>query len=993
MTIRGRSRPPDGHLWADGLNTPTITPPAGWTLIRRITSSSGSFYSMAIFWRAADASDAGVSSYTFTISNAANGWVGGIQSFSGVDTTNPIVVENGQITASALTHATPSVTTGLVANTLLVTTHMAFNGSITGWTPPTGMSEDLDLRTGLGGTVTMATSNVLQAAAGATGTKTATISGATSYAGAAHILALRPAAGGGGSTTLTINKPAGVVQNDVMIASISVGPSTAKITPPAGWALVRRTDNASGTSNSLAVYKLLAGAAEPASYDWTFSAGHTGAAGGIQAFSGADPAIDAENGQTTASGTSHATPSVNTTYTNTMIITSYGVGATSTWSQPGGMNETADAQGGSQALEMNWVLQAAPASGISKTATSSSAGYGNAHILSLRRVLGSFNAFETSTAAGATLGVIKTKLAGTPVSLATISKNAPNNAVATTFVGTVKIEVLNASDNSAAPDANGCRSSWTLIQALSPDTTFTAADNGRKNISFSVPNSYREVRLRMTSPPAGGPDVIIGCSSDNFAIRPLAFSSVTSNMTNSATTGAPVTSAGGSFTITAAAIAGYNGTPAMDNTKITAHAGAVQTGSVAGSFGAANPATGTATGSTFTYSEVGNFTIGVNGVYDSTFTAVDPQGTECTNDFSNTPDAAGSYGCSFGNSVASAAVGRFRPDHFIVTLGTLTNRQALSCAPASTYTYEGEQLRVTFILTARNGLATPAITQNYTTTSLFAQLVGTAYAKFGFGAVDLADATPPLAATALSARVASGTSSGTWVGGIGIFTVDLAVSRVAPDGPFESFRLGVLPLDPDGVTLRAADLNLDTTVPADGNDRVLVGSSKIRFGRLAIRNANGSQLVPLPLPLETQYWNGTVFVTNAADSCTTLAGANIMLSNPQGGFTVPPGSCTTGATNPGSFSNGRGNLIMAKPSGGVVGSADLTVNLGTTASGNTCVGVSSVAGGSSVVHSAASKTYLQGAWTGGTYTVNPSARATFGVYKGSDEVIFIRENF
>src|SRR6266850_1720594 len=150
---------------------------------------------------------------------------------------------------------------------------------------------------------------------------------------------------------------------------------------------------------------------------------------------------------------------------------------------------------------------------------------------------------------------------------------------------------------------------------------------------------------------------------------------------------------------------------------------------------------------------------------------------------------------------------------------------------------------------------------------------------------------------------------------------------------------------------------------------------------------NGSQLVPLPVPLETQYWNGTVFVTNAADSCTALAGANIMLSNPQGGFTVPPGSCTTGASNPVSFSNGRGNLIMAKPSGGAVGSADLTVNLGTTASGNTCVGVSSVA------HSAASKTYLQGAWNGGTYTVNPSARATFGVYKGSDEVIFIRENF
>src|SRR5207247_5544398 len=125
----------------------------------------------------------------------------------------------------------------------------------------------------------------------------------TSYPGTTHILALR-GVGAGGSNTLTINKPAGVVQNDVMIASISVGPSTVTITPPAGWTLVRRTDNASGTSNSLAVYKLLAGAAEPASYSWTFSPSNTGAAGGIMAFSGADPVLETDSGVNTASGTS-----------------------------------------------------------------------------------------------------------------------------------------------------------------------------------------------------------------------------------------------------------------------------------------------------------------------------------------------------------------------------------------------------------------------------------------------------------------------------------------------------------------------------------------------------------------------------------------------------------------------------------------------------------------------------------------------------------------
>ncbi len=896
-----------------------------------------------------------------------------------MDTTTPIDVENGQLTASSTTHATPTVTT-TGANRLIVTTHMVSNGNVTGWTAPAGMTETLDFRWGNALIGAVATSTVLQATAGPSGTKTATIAGATGYTGAAHILALRPASGGG-SNTLTIAKPAGVAQNDVLIASISVGPSTVTITPPAGWALVRRMDQAGGTSNSLAVYKLLAGASEPASYDWTFSAGHTGAAGGIQAFSGADPviAIAEENGQNT-SGTAHATPSVNATYSNTMIITSYGVGATSTWTMPAGMNETADAQGGSQAFEMNWVLQAAPASGISKTATSSSTGYGNAHILALRRVLGSFNAFETSTAAGAITGVIKTKLAGTSASAAVVALNAAKSAVATTYVGTMRVEILDASDNSAAIDADGCRSTWTVIPGLTQDMTFTAADNGRKNLSGTISNAYRNVRLRMTSP-AGAPDSI-GCSTDNFAVRPPAFTSVTSNMTNSGTSGTSVT-AGGNFTITADAVAGYNGTPTIDNTKITAHAGAVQTGSVAGSFGAATPATGTATGSTFTYSEVGNFTIGVNGVYDSTFTAVDAPGTECTNDFSNTL-VGGSYGCSFGNSVASAAVGRFTPDHFIVTLGTLTNRQALGCA-ASTYTYEGEQLRVTFALTARNGLGTPAITQNYTTASGFAKLDGTVYANFGFGAVDLADATPPLAATALTARVASGTSSGTWVGGSGSFTVDLAVSRASPDGPFESFRLGVLPLDLDGVTLRTADLNLDTSVPADSNDRILLGSSKIRFGRLALRNASGSQLVRLPVSLETQYWNGTAFITNDADNCTTLATNNVAMSN----FTSNLAACETANTAVSAFARGRSILTLAAPGSANNGSVDLAVNLGLASSGTTCTSV----GPSTVPAAGANGAYLQGNWTGGLYNVNPSARATFGVYKGSDEVIFIRENF
>ena len=96
-----------------------------------------------------------------------------------------------------------------------------------------------------------------------------------------------------------------------LIAAIGVRPTTATVTPPSGWTLVRRTD--SNNNNSLVVYRKAAGSSEPTSYAWQLTgAGH--AAGGIQAFSGVDTTnpIDVENGQATASALTHATPSVTT---------------------------------------------------------------------------------------------------------------------------------------------------------------------------------------------------------------------------------------------------------------------------------------------------------------------------------------------------------------------------------------------------------------------------------------------------------------------------------------------------------------------------------------------------------------------------------------------------------------------------------------------------------------------------------------------------------
>lgn len=561
---------------------------------------------------------------------------------------------------------------------------------------------------------------------------------------------------------------------------------------------------------------------------------------------------------------------------------------------------------------------------------------------------------------------IYTKLAGVGFSLDVLALDSGGN-LSTGYTGTVTVQLVDAS-------GGGVCGSMGLLQGYGSFTF--AAGTGRKTVALTYNNAAANARIRINDASAG----ITACSTDNFAIRPSAFTVSSSNANADATgtsvSATPAVKAGVNFALTATAIAGYNGTPLIDSTKLAAHSGAVQTGSLVGNFGAASGVTGIASGTAFTYSEAGYFNFAASGVYDDTFTAVDQPG-DCTNDFSNTA-VGGKFGCKFGNSAASVYFGRFTPDHFTMTAGTLTNRRLLACAPASTFTYAGEQLRVAFTLTARNRAGN--LTRNYT--SGFARLDGTTIANFGFGAVDFADATPPVVATALTANLGLVSSSGSWTEGTGSFTADLGLNRAAAqDGPYESFNLGINPADADGVTL--SSYNLDTSVPADTNDRALAGTTKIRFGRLRLSNAHGSELLDLPIPIQTQYWNGSLFVTNREDSCSSLASSSIGLGN----YKKALGSGET-AVSPAtiSFVSGVGSMKLTKPGAGNSGSVDLVVNLDTMP--NMCPTWTPTN-----PPTATNMTYLRGAWCGGSYDRDPTARATFGVYKNANEFIYMREMY
>lgn len=338
-------------------------------------------------------------------------------------------------------------------------------------------------------------------------------------------------------------------------------------------------------------------------------------------------------------------------------------------------------------------------------------------------------------------------------------------------------------------------------------------------------------------------------------------------------------------------------------------------------------------------------------------------------------------------------VGRFIPSRFALSGAALVNRAASSCSPASTFSYMDEGLTLQFTLTAQN--AAGATTTNYR--GSFARLALTA-AGLNFGARDAASGTN------LSTRLDTAAGvTGSWGNGVAnALSATVAIQRRSapdnPDGPFTQVKLGIAPLDADGVSLAAAALNFDVD-GVGGNDRAQIGAdTQIRFGRLRLRNALGSERLALPIGMQVEHWNGAGFVVNTLDNCTTLPRASVSLSN----YQLNLAACETafGAATI-SFAGGVATPTLAAPGASNNGSVDLRVNLGTVPGGaQYCASV----GATPAAATSASRSYLRGQWNSTDDDANPAtnhdddprARATFGVYgtdRASNRLIYQRENY
>ncbi len=492
---------------------------------------------------------------------------------------------------------------------------------------------------------------------------------------------------------------------------------------------------------------------------------------------------------------------------------------------------------------------------------------------------------------------IFTKLAGTAFSLDVL--NASN------YNSTLTVELVNATAGACA-----------ALPQLSTQTV-SFSNQKFKTVPFSYANASANTKVRITAGTA------VSCSTDAFVIRPTGLTvtaSVNADPTGVSVAATPTLAAGGNFSLTATAVAGYSGTPIIDIAQIIEHTGAVAGGTVVGVFNAANAATGSAVGSAFTYTEVGYFKLGVNGVHDKTFANLDALEVvpECTLDYSNVL-VGGKYGCYIGNLAPTAYFGRFIPHHFMVTPADFDERADLCSGGvladlvtpcASPFTYMGEQMDVNFTLTAANASNSP--TQNYTGT--FAKLNPRASnATLVWGAVD--GTTPTNMTSRLDTSIVASNGSGSFVSGTADISVPIAITRGAADGPYIALDVGIAPVDSDGVTtVFDMDINNDTVM-----DRTQVNatSTEVRYGRSRISNAYGSELSPLSLPVMVEYWNGQHYLTNADDSLTVLP---VTLGNYQGNLVAGETLLTAPI-----ITNGQGAIGLSAPGFGNAGSVDVTI--------------------------------------------------------------------
>lgn len=290
-----------------------ITAPDGWTL--EGTRDAGANVRVACYRRWADASEPDDYRWKFS---AYKNWAV-IAAYRGVDPDDPVDASSGT-SSSGTSHTSPSVTA--VSGDWLATAVCArhsFTGSTTTWSTGTGTDSELfdgGSNAGSGVDISGAVYDSNTTVSAGAVSRTLTSSQSESQIGLWSVL-LHAAPESGGSfdtgasvtngtagTSVTVTKPAGTADGDLLVAVIAEA-GTGAITAPAGWTLAG--DATAGTSLRSAIYWKIA-SSEGASWTWTLasSARNWGWAANYTNADTTDPLL--VRSAVYATGTSYTTP-------------------------------------------------------------------------------------------------------------------------------------------------------------------------------------------------------------------------------------------------------------------------------------------------------------------------------------------------------------------------------------------------------------------------------------------------------------------------------------------------------------------------------------------------------------------------------------------------------------------------------------------------------------------------------------------------------------
>ncbi len=165
------------------------------------------------------------------------------------------------------------------------------------------------------------------------------------------------------------------------------------------------------------------------------------------------------------------------------------------------------------------------------------------------------------------------------------------------------------------------------------------------------------------------------------------------------------------------------------------------------------------------------------------------------------------------------------------------------------------------------------------------------------------------------------------------------------------------------INLAVSAITDTDNVLANSLENAAPSGVEIRFGRWFIENTFGPETQALPLLMKLQHFDGTQYITSSDNNCVDYDPSNFTLSN----ITLDPAlTGVIGSSN--IFVDGSSNSLSLSPSGeGNQGQIGLGYDV---------------------------PTWLQFDWDGdGVFDDDPSAIATFGVYRGDDRLLHWREVF